>query len=219
MNELLQKHGCSNVFFVPEGLKELMSDISREVLREQPARICEFIANYLSALLITRDHGVLAVKILEDLCDCQATVSERLLDLGLDQSEADAVAALIQKEIEEYDAVGGEPSMLAEDSETVTAIEETHALETVLMREKFKEADIVKKILLKYVLDEETTAKICQIIRHAYRDYWYRKMVLKKQLIEEPTEPWEVAAQHTLELYKRTKPTLEELARATTRIQ
>lgn len=31
MNELLQKHGCSAVFTVPEGLKELMGDISREV--------------------------------------------------------------------------------------------------------------------------------------------------------------------------------------------
>lgn len=31
MNELLQKHGCANVFSIPEGLKELMSDISREV--------------------------------------------------------------------------------------------------------------------------------------------------------------------------------------------
>lgn len=33
MNDLLQKHGCSNIFTIPEGLKELMSDISREVSR------------------------------------------------------------------------------------------------------------------------------------------------------------------------------------------
>lgn len=41
---------------VPDGLKELMSDISREVLREQPENIYEFIAEYLEAMELTREH-------------------------------------------------------------------------------------------------------------------------------------------------------------------
>lgn len=60
----------------PIGLVELMSDISRVVLRYQPDAICEFIADYLDALLISR----------RELC---ASVSRRPetfdLDLAVDQ--------------------------------------------------------------------------------------------------------------------------------------
>ncbi|KAH9638053.1 hypothetical protein HF086_014914 [Spodoptera exigua] len=92
MNELLQKHGCSNVFSVPEGLKELMSDIT---------------PNYLAALLITREHGVMAVKILDELCDCRPTVSEHLLQLGLNREEASELATIIKTEIEGHEPVEG----------------------------------------------------------------------------------------------------------------
>lgn len=34
-----------------------------------------------------------------------------------------------------------------------------------------------------------------------------------------PEEPWEIAAEHTLELYKKTKPSFSELTRATEKIQ
>ncbi|CAH0399330.1 unnamed protein product [Chilo suppressalis] len=193
MNELLQQHGCSNVFSIPEGLKELMCDISREVLREQPENIFDFIANYLSVLLITREHGVLAMKILEDLCDCKPTVSEHLMQLGIERQQAEELAQVIKEEIEGFEHGPG--------------------------KEKLREAQIVKKALNKVVLDEDMMARVCQVARNAYRDYWYRKELLEKSMKVEPDEPWEIAAQHTLELYKRTKPSFGELTRATVKIQ
>uniref|UniRef100_A0A2A4K5X9 RIIa domain-containing protein n=1 Tax=Heliothis virescens TaxID=7102 RepID=A0A2A4K5X9_HELVI len=193
MNELLQKHGCSNVFTVPEGLKELMSDITREVLRWQPAKMLDFIANYLSALLITREHGIMAVKILDDLCDCRPTVSEHLLQLGLEQSEADELATIIKNEIEGHQPVEG--------------------------KEKVKETAILKKVLGRYPLDEEMSAKVCQVARNAYRDYWYRKNMMKKGIKLQQEEAWQKAANNTLELYKKTKPSISELQRATVKIQ
>ncbi|XP_026326248.1 uncharacterized protein LOC113234941 [Hyposmocoma kahamanoa] len=193
MNELLQQHGCSNVFTVPEGLRELMSDISREVLRAQPTRIYDFIANYLSVLLITREHGILAVRILDDLCDCKPSVSEHLIQIGFNQPEAEQLAQIIKQEIE-----GDEPT------------EGT---------EKVKELEILKRILSTNPLDEDMTAKVCQITRNAYRDYWYKKKLLEQSLKVQADEPWEVAAQHTLEIYKKTKPSFTELTRATEKIQ
>ncbi|CAH2269409.1 uncharacterized protein LOC120632495 [Pararge aegeria] len=193
MNELLQKHGCANVFSVPEGLKELMADISREVLRAQPQDLNDFIANYLSVLLITREHGVMAVRILDDLCDCRPTLLEHLHQLGLDGAQTQLLADVIKEEIE-----GSEKD---EGKETV------------------KEYQIIKKILARRQLDEAMTAKVCQVARNAYRDYWYRKETLEKGLKVKSNIPWEVAAEHTLELYKKTKPTFTELARATEKIQ
>ncbi|KAF9814541.1 hypothetical protein SFRURICE_020719 [Spodoptera frugiperda] len=114
MNELLQKHGCSNVFTVPEGLKELMSDITREVLRWQPAKMLDFIANYLAALLITREHGIMAVKILDELCDCHPTVSEHLLQLGLEREDAKELATIIKNEIEASKPVEGKEKVIGQ---------------------------------------------------------------------------------------------------------
>ncbi|XP_046966884.1 uncharacterized protein LOC124534887 [Vanessa cardui] len=192
MNDLLQKHGCANVFSIPEGLKELMSDVTREVLREQPPKIYDFISNYLSVLLITREHGIMAVKIMDDLCDCRPSVSEHLIQLGLQIGESQILSQIIKEEIE-----GFQPS---EGKETI------------------KEYDIIKKILKKIPLDEVMAAKVCQVARNAFRDYWYRKQTMEKLKIK-PKEPWDVAAQRTLELYKRTKPSPSELARATEKIQ
>ncbi|KAG6453960.1 uncharacterized protein LOC115445941 [Manduca sexta] len=193
MNELLQKHGCANVFTVPEGLRELMSDITREVLRDQPPKIFDYIANYLSVLLITREHGILAVKILDDLCDCKPSVSEHLLQLGIETAQVEILSQIIKEEVESVEPVEG--------------------------KEKVKETQIMKKILTKAALDEDMSAKVCQVARNAYRDYWYRKKLMEKSLSVQPNETWEIAAERTLALYKKTKPSFDELSRATEKIQ
>lgn len=59
MNFILHKHQSKNhIVTEPNGLRELMSDISREVLREQPKNINLFIADYLDAMIITREHAI-----------------------------------------------------------------------------------------------------------------------------------------------------------------
>lgn len=74
------------------------------MLRKQPKNIYDFISKYLSVLLITREHGVMAVKILEELCDCRPSVSEHLLGLGLNKDAASLLANLIKDEIESLEA-------------------------------------------------------------------------------------------------------------------
>lgn len=56
-NFLLHKH-CKpdEQFRRPEGLTELLCDITREVLREQPDCVYTFCADYLDAMLRTREQ-------------------------------------------------------------------------------------------------------------------------------------------------------------------
>lgn len=48
-----------HVMKMPQGLQEIMADISREVLRRQPVDICtyKFIADYLNAMLKCREEA------------------------------------------------------------------------------------------------------------------------------------------------------------------
>ncbi|XP_030374691.1 uncharacterized protein LOC115624217 [Scaptodrosophila lebanonensis] len=68
---------------VPEGLPELLSDITREVLRCQPTKecLCQFIIDYLHSVIVTREKAMVAKSILDralikvdsiisDLCIC-----------------------------------------------------------------------------------------------------------------------------------------------------
>lgn len=58
MNFLLHKYNHeSQPVKIPNGLKELMSDIGREVLREQPTDIYTFVADYLESLLVVREES------------------------------------------------------------------------------------------------------------------------------------------------------------------
>ncbi|XP_055905574.1 uncharacterized protein LOC129941054 [Eupeodes corollae] len=69
MNFLLHRQKSRNhVLQMPEGLQELMGDISREVLRCQPSIDCtyKFIADYLQAMVNTRDKCKIAMEIIDD---------------------------------------------------------------------------------------------------------------------------------------------------------
>ncbi|XP_019886903.2 uncharacterized protein LOC105278505 [Ooceraea biroi] len=67
MNALLQKHQARHVYRVPEGLSELCSDIAREVLRSQPRNIYCFVADYVEALLMTRENAKVAVRVVNNI--------------------------------------------------------------------------------------------------------------------------------------------------------
>lgn len=60
MHHLIQRGKLrSQVVNVPEGLPELLSDITREVLRCQPTTecLCQFIIDYLSSVIAARDKA------------------------------------------------------------------------------------------------------------------------------------------------------------------
>ncbi|XP_034229965.1 uncharacterized protein LOC117638903 [Thrips palmi] len=55
MDVLLHRHGGHQALRVPDELPQLVYDISREVLRRQPANIYGFIAEYLESLVSTQE--------------------------------------------------------------------------------------------------------------------------------------------------------------------
>ncbi|XP_034663406.1 cilia- and flagella-associated protein 91 [Drosophila subobscura] len=70
----------------PEGLPEILADITREVLRCQPTKecLCQFIIDYLHSVIVTREKALVARSILDrslrqvetiisDLCVCDLT--------------------------------------------------------------------------------------------------------------------------------------------------
>lgn len=91
----------------PTKNKKAVKCILLQVLREQPKQIFDFIANYLSVLLITREHGILSLKILDDLCDCKPSVSEHLMQLGMERVQAEMLAQVIKEEIVGFEPIEG----------------------------------------------------------------------------------------------------------------
>jgi hypothetical protein len=97
MNYLLHKQKYpGNVIPIPQGLPELMADISREVLREQPIDILPFLADYLEAMLITRENTIVAEKTIDSVLDCSFRTVEMLTRIGIDREQADKAATIIQ---------------------------------------------------------------------------------------------------------------------------
>ncbi|KAM8704625.1 hypothetical protein ACLKA7_009136 [Drosophila subpalustris] len=87
MNYLIQRGKVrQQAISVPDGLPELLSDITREVLRCQPTKecLCQFIIDYLHSVIVTREKAMVARGILDralrtvdsiisDMCICDLT--------------------------------------------------------------------------------------------------------------------------------------------------
>ncbi|XP_022213482.2 E3 ubiquitin-protein ligase Hakai [Drosophila obscura] len=87
MNYLIQRGKVrQQAINCPEGLPEILADITREVLRCQPTKecLCQFIIDYLHSVIVTREKALVARSILDralrqveniisDLCVCDLT--------------------------------------------------------------------------------------------------------------------------------------------------
>jgi hypothetical protein len=107
---MLQRHCARYIYVVPDGLRELMSDISREVapplrphlsrsvqvLRSQPEDIYTFIADYLDALLITRENARVSARFVQYMTEASETIVELLSRAGMSREKADSAAEVIQ---------------------------------------------------------------------------------------------------------------------------
>ncbi|CAH0718091.1 unnamed protein product, partial [Brenthis ino] len=87
---------------LPEGLKDLMSDITREILRTQPEDVYKFIANYLEALIEVRETLAIACRICAETCECscESELFQELRDIGLCEEDADNAVNIVQKFLE-----------------------------------------------------------------------------------------------------------------------
>ena len=73
-----------------------------QVLRYQPADLYKFIADYLAAMLVTRDNLSIASYICNDIvhCRCEPELHTELEDIGLAKEDAKTARDIIVKYFE-----------------------------------------------------------------------------------------------------------------------
>lgn len=97
MNYTLQLHGERMLYPTPPGLYELMSDITREVLRDQPAQVYEYIAHYLDTLVRVRQYARTGEEVVGDVLQENSELLAFVRSLGVSWSEANLAASKVQR--------------------------------------------------------------------------------------------------------------------------
>lgn len=191
---MLQRHCAKHIYIVPDGLKELMSDISREVLRSHPKNVYTFIADYLDALIITRENARVAAKLVQSITEITTTTCNFLKKTGISRKEADNIVAIIQKTFRQH---------LRECPVVYDQTEQTVEVET---------ANIISNIINEAEIPPEIGEEAARIIQNAYKDYKHRREH-EKELLNGMID-WRVAARSAIRLYRKTGVTTEEASRA-----
>ncbi|XP_011692809.1 PREDICTED: uncharacterized protein LOC105452946 isoform X2 [Wasmannia auropunctata] len=199
MNVLLQKHGAKHICKVPEGLRELCTDIAREVLRSQPRNIYCFVADYVEALLITRENAKVAVKVVNNILLRSQAIVGVLHRSGLSLEQIARVAPRIQTAFRAYlDAVDMRAAQVCDDA-------------TYDERSKVS----LQSILQASGVPLEQAEKYATIIQAAFRGHYERMQLNESRGMIQ----WQRAATRTLEILRKAGASQAEASKAAILIQ
>jgi hypothetical protein len=156
MSVVLQrtKYGQKTVR-VPQGLKELMSDISREVIRKQPDDMEEFIANYLENVLKTREKIDSARKNVDEVLDTCINIKELLEKIGLSVDQARLAGEIISTAFNEH----------------VAKLQDLDEKNVAL-----REVDIVVKLIDNVGLSLSQARKTARIMQELYKKFYFKNL-------------------------------------------
>lgn len=157
MNYTLQLHGERMRFAVPSGLYELMSDIAREVLRDQPSLLYQYIAHYMDTLVRVREYARSASHVVNGVTQENVELLSFVSSLGVPYEMADLAARKIQRAFRAYRAKHTIKRAFQEQQDEMS------------MTESFRE------FLETYSLDQETADRASEVIQSAYRVYQSKK--------------------------------------------
>ncbi|XP_053691201.1 uncharacterized protein LOC128739728 [Sabethes cyaneus] len=198
MNYLLHRQRTPGaVIPVSDELKELMSEFSREVLRNQPKDVIGFIADYLEAKLIRRENQVVANKVVNNVLDISLDIIELLEEFELSSETAERAVGMIREAFQKHFRI--------------------HTSDEKL-REAFRESEVMKRLVDECGFTEEQAIRAGKIIERSYKTYYLRN-VYKEYYGPAVTSDWQDAAKHTLQIYGASGATQEEMERAAVRIQ
>lgn len=179
MNFHLHRHRkLTEVLPVPDGLKELMADITREVLRYQPKNIESFIAEYLEAMLLTRELFQVADHTVEDVLDSCQQIMELLQKDGISQEQAEASVNVIKEEFKSHINEMGED-------------------------EPLKELNIISRMIRECGLTVEQARKATEIIESAWTHYYQRNKHHLSKISPDITH--HDAVKNTLSIYQKPR--------------
>lgn len=175
MNFHLKRHRkLSEVLHVPEGLPELMSDIAREVLRYQPSNIEVFIADYLEAMVLTRELYYVSERTVDDILNSSVHIQEMMQKTGIPYSKSDMAIRLVMDTVKKHSTNS----------------------------EQIKELDIVNRLIRELNFTIDQARKASEIIENLWCHYYNqnKNYVLKYQTKIDGND----AVQHTLSLHRRS---------------
>uniref|UniRef100_A0A182K3T2 RIIa domain-containing protein n=1 Tax=Anopheles christyi TaxID=43041 RepID=A0A182K3T2_9DIPT len=199
MNYLLHcQRSPGAVIPVPEGLEELLQDISREVLRSQPPNVISFLADYLEEKLARRENRRVAEKIVDNVLDISLDIVAMLESVGIDSARAEAAVKRIREEFNRHFETKPDDERL---------------------RETFRERDVLERLVKECHFSEQEAREASRIIEQAYRTFYFRNAYKEQPQAAGKNKDWRQAAKHTLSLYAQTGPTREQMEAAARRIQ
>ncbi|XP_014209007.1 uncharacterized protein LOC106639761 [Copidosoma floridanum] len=200
MDVVLQKHQAKPVCEVPDGLCELCADISREVIRYQPDDAYCFIADYLDALLITRENANIAVKVVRNVVMRGEQIAEILAMTGLKLEEIAAAMPRLRNAFREYlDAIEAQNKSCGCDD-----IEAGEQCEMSI-------CCILRGIGVSYQKAQSAAIKI----QAAFRGHYERMLLAEKR----GDICWQRAAVTTIEILRKAGVSRSEAVHAATVIQ
>ncbi|XP_024938581.1 uncharacterized protein LOC107265527 isoform X3 [Cephus cinctus] len=199
MDVTLQKHSCKHIYRVPDGLQELCSDIVREVLRTQPEDIYCFVADYVDALLITRENAKVAVKVVNNVVLGSESIVAILQSTGLKLDGIALASKRIQKAFQVYLELMETPN---EQTRKETIFEEQSRLS-------------ISNILESTGTSRDQAIEAATRIQAAFRGHYERLRMgeLRGEI------QWQRAASNTLEILRKAGVSKEEATNAAILIQ
>ncbi|XP_052863316.1 abnormal spindle-like microcephaly-associated protein homolog [Anopheles cruzii] len=199
MNLLLhQQRSPGAVVPIPEDLRGLMEDMSREVLRSQPRNVIHFLADYLEEKLVQRENRRLAERVVDNVLDHSVEIVAMLEAVGFDADRAELAVKRIRQEFHRH-------------FETRTDDER--------LREAFRERQVLDRLIKECHFSEAEARKASAIIEQAYRTFYFRNAYRDPQPPDGGANDWRRAAKHSLAIFAETGPTREEMETAAVRIQ
>ncbi|CRL02445.1 CLUMA_CG015581, isoform A [Clunio marinus] len=190
MNFHLKKHRkLTEVVLIPEGLQELMADIAREVLRYQPDNIECFIADYLEAMLLTRDVCNFANETVEDVLDSGIHIVELLQKEGIPSKKAKSAVKVIKNEFESQ----------------IECINDDHPLE---------EIKIMSRLIDECSFTIDQAQEASEIIEGAWHLFYQRHKKTDNIRQISPDYSLHYAVKNTLKIYKKGRELSKRLQAA-----
>jgi IQ calmodulin-binding motif len=184
MNFHLKHHRkLSEVLRIPDGLQDLMADIAREVLRYQPQNIEMFIADYLEAMLTTREIYYVAERTIDDVLSHTIEHQELLANTGISERQANVVMEIIKEEFQ----------MKMLDMESGGEI---------------NEKKIIKRLIKECKLNIDQARKASKIIESAWCFYYNQNKNFSISI--KSTVPQRNVVQNTLSFYRKHGATVNE---------
>ncbi|XP_050089620.1 abnormal spindle-like microcephaly-associated protein homolog [Anopheles aquasalis] len=199
MNFLLhQQRSPGAVVPIPEDLRPLLEEMSREVLRAQPQNVVQFLADYLEERLVRRENRRLAERVVDNVLDHSVEIVALLETAGIEPERAEAAVKCIRQEFHRH-------------FETRTDDER--------LREAFRERQVLDRLVKECGFSEQEARQASSIIEQAYRTFYYRNTYKAEPQPAARDQDWRQAAKHSLAIYAQTGPTKEQMETAAIRIQ